>query len=514
METMFVEMAETVGSWEKGSIQPLRRSVAEGLIAAGQAKASDAVEHMRSSLATDITRQIGALKDQLLEAFKPKEPPPGVRRGGLPGTGTGVDYGQLSEQGTPAAEQDKSLCLAEAMRCIFLTSANGVPHELAEYARQRLRCYTDEYTEYKVNPSTGKLDQTVTRQLADGGLEVITRTGTDSVSGGPSYGFTLKPNYISNLFRIAREAEVFAGECRKIPVTEGNEAIWPGLDQFSAPTSVNGIPQAAVFAGVSLQYLGETIPRVASDAKTFENRFKIVDLTALTTFSRNYIVDNYIAMDSEITQIFGQAVGWIRDWTYIRGDGIAKPQGYFNANCTITGGPSTGARYNSNEISADDLAWMMSHCATMCWPNIRWIANVTTFPQLYILRDKNGNAVFQPNALIDQAMVLSIMKGSTVDEAELVSRPMGVLMGKPLYLTEKVPVLGTTGDISLACPYQYGDATRAGLEFMVSDQVYFLQDEIAYRGKMRHYGRALWKAAYQQADGSNTLVSPFVILHS
>src|SRR5208283_3849927 len=371
---------------------------------------------------------------EMMEAVRGIAKPSGART--PPNGGGGVDFDKISATGTPAFEQDKSRTFTDYLRSVAITQSVGAPPELVEYCRGRLRGYSDEFTEYRVD-DRGQLETVHTRQLSGGGLETIKRTGTDSLSGGPTYGFTLKPEYIGNLFRIAREASVFEDGCRRMPVTQGNEVIWPLLDQFKAPTVYNGIPQAAVFGGITLAYIGETTARVSSDAATDENRFKIHDLTGMTDFSRDYIVDNYIAMDQEVTRLFGEAIGWIRDWVYLRGDGIGKPQGVINANSTITSGPlSGGYRTYNNFITVDDLLYMMSRVATMCWPRMRWISNITNFPQLAILYNKNGTAVFQPNALIDQAMMLSIMKGSTVDEATLVSRPMGTLLGKPLYLSE------------------------------------------------------------------------------
>ena len=124
------------------------------------------------------------------------------------------------------------------------------------------------------------------------------------------------------------------------------------------------------------------------------------------------------------------------------------------------------------------------------------------------------NYVFQPNALISQAMKLSAMEKSLGGRgAELMHRPMGDLLGFPVYFSEKVPTLGLTGDLSLVAPSQFGVARREGLEMGVSEHFYFSTDLVAYRGKLRHDMKPLWRAPYQQADGSNTQVSPFVILH-
>lgn len=509
---MFVEFSQDIGTWKKGEIHDLPDGVARAFVAGQQARESDAIAHLRASQASEM----GRFKAEILDAVKSAVKPAGTTTRTPPSGGGGVNFDAISG-GTPASEQDKRRSLTDAMRSVFLVNARGTPPEMAEYGRNRLRLYSDEFTEYHFDPNTGAMEETITRHLADGGLETIKRTGTDSLSGGPTYGFTLKPDYLGTLFKIAREATVFEQGTRKIPVTQGNEAIWPMLDQFKAPTVLNGIPQAAIFAGITLSYLGETTARISSDAATDENRFKVVDLTGMTDFSRDYIVDNYIAMDSEVTRLFGEAIGWIRDWTYIRGDGVAKPQGYFNAKAAITGGPATNKRGTSGHIEFEDIAWMVSHLATMCWQNSRFIANVTTLPDLLAIKNHAGNYVFQPNALVTQAMLASIMGGTKVDEAALTAAPMGTLLGFPVYFSEKVPTLGNTGDLSLVCPYQYGDATRSGVEMGVSDQFYFSTDRIAYRVKMRHYGRSLWRAPYTQADNlttpaSGTQVSPFILL--
>ena len=277
--------------------------------------------------------------------------------------------------------------------------------------------------------------------------------------------------------------------------------------------------QSAVFGGVTISFTGEATPRVTSDGKTRQNRFKIFDATAFTAYSRDYVADAFIPMDSEITRQIGEAMGWVKDWTMIRGNGIGLPQGYFNANSAITGGPNSGARSNANKIASDDLIYMMSRMATMCWPRMYWIANVTTMTQLGILRDLNGNAVYQPNAMIAQDMMLSIMKGSSVAEGDMVSSPMGVLLGRPIYFSEKVPILGTVGDISLVCPYQYG-TRRPGsaFEMGVSEHFFFSTDLLAYRFKERYTGRSLWPTTYTQADNvatpsSGTQVTNFFLLN-
>jgi HK97 family phage major capsid protein len=380
--------------------------------------------------------------------------------------------------------------------------------------------YSDERAEYTVDDNTGELRSTVTRTLPGGGTEVVIRTGTDSLGGGATYGYTVKPEYLTELFRIATEQQVFAPACRNVPVTQGVEVKYPALDQYQAPTLLNGVPQSAAFAGITLSYLGETATRVSSDGKTNEIDFKIVDMTGATDYSRDYIVDSYVNMEPVITGIFGEAMAFIEDWVVIRGTGLGQPQGYFKAAATIQGGAAAGnaSRANAGEIASDDLAWMLSHLSPQCWRSARWITHPSTLTQLFILQNKSGTNVFQPNSLIAQSDQLSIMKGSTSEG--LTNRPMGILFGYPVYFSEKVPQLGTTGDISLVCPSQYGLATRSGIEIGVSEHFYFSTDRIAYRFKRRHDGRSLWRNAYTDISGATTSAigtgwtsSPFIVLN-
>jgi HK97 family phage major capsid protein len=517
---MYIEFLDKFGKHEPGTItDEYSEGLARELIKEGKAKDSSAVAFQRAmddsrfdKLRTDLFETVRGAFQQ--GKHKPKGPPDG--KGDLVrAIGNQSITGEEQEPG-----KDWRTEFHDALRCVHFAGAKGVDPQLAERSRLRMRRYAAEYTEYGVTPE-GNEEVRYIRNLDDGGIETTVRSGSDSLLGGSTYGFTLKPTFVNNLFEIAQEIAIFAPGTQPVPVTDGNEALWPFFQQFQAPTVLNGIPQSAVFGGVTASWVGEETPRVSSDGKVGLNRFHVDDLTCLTDFSRDYIMDSssYLPMDSVVVRKFADVIGWVKDWTFIRGDGVGKPQGYFNANASITGGPNSGARYNSNEISADDLAWMLSRCHAQCHADARWIANITTFPQLYILRDHNGNAVFQPNAMIDQAMISSAIKEQRVERGRMRAMLGGVVLGHPIYFTEKAPTLGLTGDISLACPYEYGDATKLAFELGTSEHIYWLTDRVAFKAKARFYGRSIWPDVYTQADdptapSSGTQTSPFVILHS
>ncbi len=510
---MYVEFLQKWGDYPVGHIRDVSDKLGGVLIDEGQAKASDFQNFTTRSIESAVTKATASLTEEMRSAFQSQK----TETKGPPNGGGGVDFQTIST-GTIAAEDEKKKhCFTDALRCIHFAQGRDTPSDLRQFAVQRLRhVYAEEQIEYKMDEATGKFNSHVTRNLPNGGTEQIIRTGTDSLSGGATYGYSIKPNYLGDLFMIAREREVFASAARAIPMPNGIETKYPALGQYSPPTVSNGnLINPAVFGGITLAYVGETTARPESDAVMEEIQFKAVDMVGATSFSRDYIVDNFIAMDSVVTGMFGNAMAWMEDWMTINGPGNGVPQGWFNSSATIIGGAASGnaTRVTANKIASEDLGWMLSHIAPC---PARWIAHRSTIPQLFILNNAAGTPVFQPNASIVQSDPLSIL--SKTNNGKDVYSTGGMLLGLPIFFTEKVPQLGATGDISLVCPSEYGLAERETFEVGMSEHFYFSTDKIAYRFKKRHDGRSLWRAPYTDASGGPTSpttgwqISPWIML--
>lgn len=520
----FVKMLQTVLGSEKDKVYDLDDAVARSLCSSGYAVPISASQYLDATRAADNDALRTALKSELtgefmklLEGLKAPVGTDGSRAAPQGPTGGGsVDFSKIASGEDPIAKANDQMVkrnsgIGEVLRLLAIQGRRDMfkNEEEARWAARRLQELSGEIVEHRFNESTGQFTATTNRFLPNGGIETITRTGTDSLSGGSTYGYALKPEFLGNLFEISMEQQVFVNRATQIPVSSGNEVRWPAWDQYQAPQFKNGLMQSAAVAGVTISYLGEQAPRVLTDASLNSINYKIVDLTAFTALSRDFVVDNYLAFDAALTRMIGRAFGWMEDYVSIRGTGIGMPQGYFNSGCGLTVN-----RAHANKISSTDLTAMIANASPMVWDDLRWITNITSIPQLAILQDSGGVYVFQPNALITQAMQFSIQDKSVGGRgAELMHRPMGTLLGFPVYFTEKVPTLGTTGDISLVSPSQYGMARRSGLEIAVSEHYYFQNDLIAYRMKQRHDGKMLWRKPYLQADGSSTPVSPIVLLN-
>jgi HK97 family phage major capsid protein len=84
------------------------------------------------------------------------------------------------------------------------------------------------------------------------------------------------------------------------------------------------------------------------------------------------------------------------------------------------------------------------------------------------------------------------------------------ILTRPVVFTEKLPALGTRGDILFADLSQYVVGLRQEIVIEKSVMPGFTRDTIYYRGKVRAAGLSSWAASYVPLNGAS--LSPFVTL--
>jgi HK97 family phage major capsid protein len=82
----------------------------------------------------------------------------------------------------------------------------------------------------------------------------------------------------------------------------------------------------------------------------------------------------------------------------------------------------------------------------------------------------------------------------------------------PVFITEKLPALGTKGDLMLIDPSLYVVGDRQQLEVAASEHVNFLKNQMTWRVVERIDGQPWMDKAITLQDGAST-VSPFVALN-
>jgi HK97 family phage major capsid protein len=103
-----------------------------------------------------------------------------------------------------------------------------------------------------------------------------------------------------------------------------------------------------------------------------------------------------------------------------------------------------------------------------------------------------------------RAIFISVDQGAT-------QTPYWNLLGRPAYMTEKLPALGSTGDLMLIDPSLYVIGDRMQIEVAASEHVNFLKNQMTWRVVERVDGQPWLDKAITLQDAS-TQVSPFVAL--
>ena len=123
--------------------------------------------------------------------------------------------------------------------------------------------------------------------------------------------------------------------------------------------------------------------------------------------------------------------------------------------------------------------------------NSVWVANSATIPQLTQLGVPVGTGGAHVPVLSD-------------------SNGKFTILTRPVLFTEKVPTLGTEGDIGLYDFSQYSIGLRADISLDRSTDVGFTRDTSYFRGLLRADGMPSWAKPYTPKNGDT--LSPFVVL--
>jgi HK97 family phage major capsid protein len=187
--------------------------------------------------------------------------------------------------------------------------------------------------------------------------------------------------------------------------------------------------------------------------------------------------------------LFAKSLAWFEEYAFLQGNGAGKPQGMLGAAATVSQTRQTG-----NQVQYADVAGMWAKLLPISWGKAFWTCSPSVVPQLLQLKDGANRAIF-----------ISIDQGAT-------KSPNWSLLGRPVFPTEKVPALGTKGDLMLLDPSFYVVGDRMQIEIAASEHVNFLKNQMTWRVVERVDGQPWLDKPVTLQDGV-TQVSPFVVLN-
>jgi len=162
------------------------------------------------------------------------------------------------------------------------------------------------------------------------------------------------------------------------------------------------------------------------------------------------------------------------------------------ATVSAESGQATGT------ILWENITKMYARMLPTSLSNAVWLASIDTFPQLATMAlavGTGGGPVWiggwsQPGS----------------------NMPPVTILGRPVYFTEKLPTVGTTGDICFADLSYYLIGDRQVMQAMSSEHYQFQNDKTAFRVIQRVDGRPWLQSAITPKNNSSSTLSPFVQL--
>ncbi len=310
-------------------------------------------------------------------------------------------------------------------------------------------------------------------------LESVYKTALSEFSGGATGGYIVPIDFHNDIMRTVEETSIVRPRAMVVPMASAT-LLLPLPDAETAQT-----------AGTT-PFLGGMLLSWTKEGAAFtetEPAFRQKELTAWQlggiVVASNALMADANGLEAFLTALFARSLAWYEDYAFLRGDGVGKPLGIIAG-----GGAKQVTRSGGSAFVLADSAAMLKWLMMGSWAYAIW--------------------AFHPLLIEKIALILGWQQNQPQGQQPGNSY-VGVFQGRPAYATEKLPALGTAGDIVLFDPGCYVIGDRQQIEIAASLHPKFTNNQVIYRILSRCDGRPWFEHPITIADGANT-VSPYVLL--
>jgi HK97 family phage major capsid protein len=309
-------------------------------------------------------------------------------------------------------------------------------------------------------------------------------------SSGSTGGYTVPIDFARDILARAGERS-FLRPCATVVPVAAREVLLPLLDVTTAQSA--GV--SPFLGGVQMRWTPEAQTRTETEPQFKGLSLTPYELSGYATVSRPLLDDGLGgALNAYLTAVFGEAIAWFEEYAFLQGSGVGQPQGILGAPASLT-----VSRAQANKIQYADVTGLLAKLPPSSYDSAVWAHSPSAVPQLLQLSDGSNRAVY-------------LQAGGAPETP----RRRWSLLGLPAYCTEKLPALGTKGDLMLIDPRYYvigdrGPAPGGALEVLASEHPSFLKNQVVIRIIKRCDGQPWVEKAITLQDAA-TQVSPFVVL--
>jgi HK97 family phage major capsid protein len=311
---------------------------------------------------------------------------------------------------------------------------------------------------------------TVHSGISHPGLQQVAASMGETV--GSAGGFAVPDEFTARLLDESLEDEIVRPRARIEPMRFESKKVarFDGYDHSSN-----------LYGGLLGVWLAEAGTATDQDAKL---ELQTLNAHKLGIFARasNELAEDGTSFEEQLGQAMVKATGWSLDYAFLNGNGAGKPKGVLQSNSLVVVAKEVGQ--GADTIVYENLVKMFARISPASVSKSVWVANNTAIPQL---------------------LTLSIIVGAGGAPVPVLSESNGQfrMLTRPVLFTEKVPVLGDQGDLSLIDFSQYTVGLRREATLEKSIHVGWQNDTAGYRTILRADGQASWSKAMTPKHGSS-----------
>lgn len=345
----------------------------------------------------------------------------------------------------------------------------------------------------KVDPekefrNVGEFFYSIARQKSDGvrdaRLDTLREKREQTMGTGATGGYALPEQFDATLRQVQAQDAIVRPRAAVIPAGSPPDAklTFPALDQTSAQN---------MYGGVTVVHTGEGVTMTETTANLREVSLEPKEISAYIVVTQK-LLNNWEAAGAFVTRQLSQAMIGQEDYDFMRGNGINKALGFINSAAAIS-----YTRAGANGITFADVYGMYARALLGRGGAYAWLASQTTIPQLAAMTDAGTHAVW--------------LGGGDANGASQAAMP-NTLFGFPIIFCDRLPALGTKGDLSLVNLSYYLIKDGSGPAAASSEHILFLSNKVVFK-IVWNVDAHPWLTEPIALEGSTSnTVSPFVVL--